>query len=100
MMKKLQLALLVMLAAITTASAQYQRRVLVEEFTNAFLPALRLRRTRDSTLNPFWVRTHMVTPVKYQTNWPGVDPFNAQNPTDVAYPCIILRCNGRTQRFR
>jgi hypothetical protein len=33
MMKKLQLALLVMLAVITTASAQYQRRVLVEEFT-------------------------------------------------------------------
>jgi hypothetical protein len=82
MMKKLQLALLVMLAVITTASAQYQRRVLIEEFTNASCPPCAAQNPGFNAV--VLGEDAVVTPVKYQTNWPGVDPFNAQNPSDVA----------------
>lgn len=81
MMKKLLLFSL-LLSGFFTANAQYQKRVMVEEFTNASCPpcaaqnpgfndVLRSRRTE-------------VTPVKFQTNWPGVDPMNAQNPSETA----------------
>lgn len=81
MLKKLLFAF-VALAIATVVSAQtQQRRVLVEEFTNASCPPC-------ASQNPGFNATlqanyDLVTAIKYQTNWPGVDPMNAQNPTEV-----------------
>lgn len=62
--------------------AQSPRTVLAEEFTQASCgpcaaqnPAYNalLRKNQD----------HVIS-LKYQTSWPGTDPMNTQNPTDVA----------------
>jgi len=62
--------------------AQTQRMVLTEEFTNASCgpcagqnPAYNALIAANST---------KIVAIKYQVNFPGVDPMNAQNPTEVA----------------
>jgi len=70
------------LALSVAASAQSQRLVMVEEFTQASCGPCAAQNPAFNALvalNP----TKMIT-IKYQTSWPGVDPMNAQNPTDVA----------------
>lgn len=80
-MKKL-LLLALLLTGFFTADAQYQRRVMVEEFTNASCPPCAAQNPGFNAV--LQSRRDIVTPVKFQTNWPGVDPMNAQNPSEVA----------------
>jgi cell division protein FtsL len=96
MMKKL-LVLLLLVSAIATASAQYQRRVLVEEFTNASCPPCAAQNPGFNAL--MLSQDSKVTPIKYQTNWPGVDPMNAQNPTDVATRVAYYGVSGVPNGF-
>ena len=81
-MKKLLLLSAMLFACLFTANAQYQRRLLVEEFTNASCPPCAAQNPGFNAI--LKAQKDLVTPVKYQTNWPGVDPMNAQNPTEVA----------------
>lgn len=81
MMKKLSILAFVLLCA-AAVSAQHLRRVLIEEFTNASCPPC-------AAQNPAFNQVihdnfQYLTPIKFQTNWPGVDPMNAQTQTDVA----------------
>jgi hypothetical protein len=81
MLKKLLLVALA-IAFVMPATAQYVRRVLIEEFTNASCPPC-------AAQNPAFNATlaaneQYVTPVKYQTNFPGFDPMNQQTQTDIA----------------
>jgi hypothetical protein len=80
-MKNLLLLCLFGFIAITGYS-QSQRFVLFEEFTNASCgPCASQNPAFDALLT---TNASKCTSVKFHTNWPGVDPMNAQNPTDVA----------------
>jgi len=59
-----------------------QRMVLVEEFTQASCGPCAAANPALRTL--LAANTSKVIALKYQTSWPGVDPMNAANPTDVA----------------
>ena len=79
-MKKILLSLSVSLL-VGTAFSQ-QRMVLTESFSQASCgpcasqnPALEALMAANPT---------KVVAVKYQVSWPGVDPMNAQNPTEIA----------------
>ena len=81
MMKRLSILALALLCTFAV-SAQHQRRVLIEEFTNASCPPC-------ASQNPGFnavveANIQYLTPIKYQTNWPGFDPMNVQTQTDVA----------------
>jgi hypothetical protein len=80
-MKKI--TMLVATFAITSMGmAQSQRTVLQEEFTQASCgPCAAQNPAFNTLLN---ANTTKVVSIKHQTSWPGVDPMNAQNPTDVA----------------
>lgn len=83
-MKKLYLILLLGFLATPHIDAQAPRRVLVEEFTQASCPPC-------AVFNPAF-HAVLFTPgnetkvslLSYQVNWPGSDPMNLQNPTEVA----------------
>lgn len=65
---------------------------MVEEFTNASCPPC-------ATYNPGFnailnANSTNVVAVKYQVNWPGVDPMNAHNPTEVASMVSLYGVNG------
>jgi hypothetical protein len=82
MFKKLLLPALAFAFALSSASAQHQRRVLLEEFTNASCgPCASQNPTFNATVD---ANLEFITPIKYQTNWPGFDPMNVQTQTDVA----------------
>ncbi len=61
---------------------QSQRMVLVEEFTQASCPPCASANPPFNKL--LFANTTKVNFIKYQTSWPGTDPMNKQNPTDVA----------------
>lgn len=62
--------------------SQSQRFILFEEFTNASCgPCASQNPAFDALLN---ANSTKCTSIKYHTNWPGVDPMNAQNPADAA----------------
>lgn len=69
------------LAATMQTKAQSQRLVLVEEFTNASCPPCAAQNPTFNTL--LANNTVKVVSIKYQTNWPGVDPMNAQTQAEV-----------------
>ncbi len=74
-----------LLATVFLASAsfaQVQRLVLCEEYTQASCGPCASQNPGFNTL--LAANTNKVVSVKYQTSWPGVDPMNAQNPTDAA----------------
>ena len=78
-MKKILLSALLALPVL--ALGQSQRLVLLEHFTQASCGPC-------ATLNPginriLENRESDVVAIKYQVNWPGVDPMNADNPTEV-----------------
>jgi len=84
MKKLLYIALAAVLIILIGANvnAQSQRLVLFEEFSNASCgpcaainPALKTLLDANET---------KVVSVKYQTDWPGTDPMNAQNSSQVA----------------
>ena len=80
-MKKLILCSLFIAPAVLGFS-QSQRFVMFEEFTQASCgPCAQQNPAFDALLNS---NTTKCTSIKYHTSWPGVDPMNAQNPTDVA----------------
>lgn len=62
--------------------AQVQRRVLVEQFTQASCGPCAVTNPGFNALLD--ANETKVTQIKYQTSWPGVDPMNAHNPTQVA----------------
>ncbi len=69
------------LALSCTMFGQSQRLCLAEEFTQASCPPC-------AAANPYFnplmaANTTKAVTIKYQTSWPGVDPMNAQNMTDV-----------------
>lgn len=81
MTKRLSILAFALLCA-GAMTAQHQRRVLIEEFTNASCPPC-------AAQNPAFNVTvdnniQFLTPIKYQTNWPGYDPMNVQTQADVA----------------
>ncbi len=91
--------------------AQSQRLVLVEEFTQASCGPCASQNPAFNAL--LAANSSKLTSLKYQTSWPGVDPMNAQNPTDAANrvsyynitgvphgrldgPAIVNDCNAYT----
>lgn len=60
-------------------SAQSQRFVLVEEFTQASCGPCAAQNPAFNTLMA--ANSSKATSIKYQTNWPGVDPMNVQTQT-------------------
>lgn len=91
MMKKLSILVFVLLCAVAV-SAQHQRRVLIEEFTNASCPPCAAQNpTFNATVD---ANIQYLTPIKYQTNWPGFDPMNVQTQTDVAPRVTYYGVNG------
>lgn len=98
MLKNVLLPTVAMLFALSlSAQGTHQRRVLVEEFTQASCPPCasqnpafnqKLRDNKD-----------IVTPIKYQTSWPGVDPMNQQNATEVATRVTYYGVTGVPNAF-
>ena len=80
-MKRLSILALALLCTVAL-SAQHKRRVLLEEFTNASCPPCALQNPGFHAV--LSANSQYVTPIKYQTNWPGFDPMNVQTQTDVA----------------
>jgi hypothetical protein len=79
-MKKIVISLS-LLAVSLQLSAQSQRRVLVEEFTQASCgPCAQQNPAYNALLQQ---NTSKVAVIKYQTSWPGVDPMNADNASEV-----------------
>lgn len=61
--------------------AQVERMVIVEEFTNAScVPCAAQNPAFNQLLQG---NENRVISIKYQTNWPGFDPYNQQNPSEV-----------------
>ena len=74
------------------ANAQVQRMVLSEEFTNASCgPCASQNPAYDALLQ---ANTSKIISLKYQAPFPGVDPMNAQNPTDVTTRMNLYSVNG------
>jgi hypothetical protein len=80
-MKRLSILTLALLCTVAL-SAQHKRRVLLEEFTNASCPPCAAQNPGFHAV--LTANSQYVTPIKYQTNWPGFDPMNVQTQTDVA----------------
>lgn len=96
MLKKL-LFLSAALAFVLPSFAQHQRRVLIEEFTNASCgPCAAQNPAFNTTVK---ANADFLTPIKYQTNFPGYDPMNQQNPSEVqtrrSYYSVNSVPNGR-----
>lgn len=90
-MKKITLSTLAILGALAI-NAQTQRMVMIEEFTNASCGPCASQNPAFNALidaNPT-----KVVALKYQTNWPGFDPFNAQNPSEVSSRVTYYGVNG------
>lgn len=74
--------LLSMLLAGSLTFAQSQRLVLVEAFSQASCaPCAAQNPALNAALDA--AGTNTVVSVKYQTDWPGYDPMNEQNPSEV-----------------
>lgn len=62
--------------------SQSQRLVLLEEFTNDdCTPCAQVNPSIESLLNAY---PNEITSIWYHTDWPGTDPMNLHNPSDVA----------------
>ncbi|MCW5921294.1 MAG: Omp28-related outer membrane protein [Saprospiraceae bacterium] len=80
MLKKL-LFFVVAFAFALPIVAQHQRRVLIEEFTNASCgPCAAQNPAFNATVK---ANEQYLTPIKYQTSWPGFDPMNQQTQPEV-----------------
>jgi len=89
-MKK-QVLLLFSLLAISTI-ANSQRLVLLEHFTQASCgPCASQNPALNALLDQNGIK---IVALKYQTSWPGVDPMNAANPTDVQTRVNYYAVNG------
>jgi hypothetical protein len=91
-MKKIYLAAAALLS-VAALNAQSQRMVLVEEFTQASCgPCAAANPAFNALLAPN-LGTKVVA-IKYQTNWPGVDPMNTQTQTWVGPRVSYYGVNG------
>lgn len=90
-MKKYSVLLaLIMLSGF--AMGQSLRMVLVEEFTQASCaPCASQNPDFNALLN---ANASKVIPLKYQTPWPGIDPMNAQNQSQVATRVMYYEVSG------
>lgn len=80
-MKKITLLFLILIAGFSILDAQVAKKILVEEFTQASCyPCAQLNPAFNVLLK---ANSNVAIPLKYQTNWPGIDPMNEQNPIDV-----------------
>lgn len=80
-MKNCLLSILLILT-VSFALGQSQRFVLFEEFTNASCgPCAAQNPAFDALLA---ANANKCTSIKYHTNWPGTDPMNAHNPSEVS----------------
>lgn len=61
--------------------SQFQRKSLIEEFTNASCPPCASQNPGFNAL--LKANKERVVSIKYQTNFPGFDPMNQQNPAEV-----------------
>jgi hypothetical protein len=81
-----------MLAAGSVAFGQSQRLVLAEEFTQASCgPCAAQNPTYNALLS---ANTSKVISIKYQTNWPGVDPMNVQTQSFVGPRVTYYNVSG------
>ena len=80
-MKK-NLLIIVFLASAGIGLAQSQRTVLAEEFSQASCSSCATQNPAFNTL--LNANISKVVSIKYQASWPGFDPMNTQDPTDVA----------------
>ncbi|MFI5218486.1 MAG: T9SS type A sorting domain-containing protein [Bacteroidia bacterium] len=79
-MKKIYLSIIACLF-ITGAFSQTQRLILMEEFTQASCPPCAVTNPGfNALLN---ANADKIVSIKYQTSWPGFDPMNLHNPTQV-----------------
>lgn len=81
MMKHLLFSAIFMLVGGLLWGQSIERMVIVEEFTNASCPPCA---TQNPAFNDLlFQNTDRVIPIKYQTAFPGFDPYNQQNPGEV-----------------
>ena len=81
----------------TAGPVLHQRRVLVEEFTQASSPP-------DAGQNLVFnavlaANADKITAVKYHVSWPGCDPMNKHNPTEVADRVSFCGVTGAPNAF-
>ncbi len=82
---------------VTAGKGLHQRRVLVEEFTQAScLPCAWQNLAFNAILA---ANTDKVTAVKYHVSWPGCDPMNKHNPTEVADRVSFYGVTGAPNAF-
>lgn len=91
-MKK-QLPLILLFSFLTAAlSGQVERMVLIEEFTNASCGPCAIQ---NPAFNDLLAQNEDdVISIKYQTPFPGFDPYNEQNPDEVATRRSLYQING------
>jgi len=91
-MKKYYLILSAVIVISVTVYGQSQRFVLMEEFTQASCgPCASQNPAFNALLN---ANTTKCTSIKYQTSWPGYDPMNLHNPSEVATRVSYYNVNG------
>jgi hypothetical protein len=83
-MKQIYLLLLIGLFSVLKTDAQAPRRVLVEEFTQASCPPCALYNPKFHAVIFSPGNETKAGLLCYQVNWPGSDPMNAQNASEVA----------------
>ncbi|HKR07529.1 MAG TPA: T9SS type A sorting domain-containing protein [Bacteroidia bacterium] len=90
-MKKIYLSIIACLF-ITGAFSQSQRLVLMEEFTQASCPPCAATNPGfNALLN---ANANKIVSIKYQTDWPGYDPMNQHNPTQVQTRVNVYSVSG------
>ena len=82
-MKQIYILVFLGVLASSIAYSQAPRRVLVEEFTQASCPPCAVYNPGFHKIIFTPGNESKVTLLCYQTSWPGTDPMNSQNPTDV-----------------
>ena len=85
-------ALELIIAFSTNLSAQSQRFVLTEEFTQASCEPCATQNPGFNTL--LQSNEDKIISIKYQTSWPGVDPMNADNPNEVQNRVNLYGADG------
>lgn len=90
-MKK-QLLLSLLYVAVGTMMAQSQRKVLIEHFTQASCPPCA---SVNPIIHPIMERNaDKIVRITHQVSWPGVDPMNKDNATDVQARVTYYGVNG------
>jgi len=89
-MKKALLTSIILISGI--AASFGQRLVLLEHFTQASCgPCASQNPALNSLLDNNQTK---IVAIKYQTSWPGTDPMNAANPSDVATRVTYYNVSG------